>query len=178
MQDVDRQWLEDLWSAYGGPVWAYAARRVGRQMADDVLADVFLVAWRRRQVRPTKPLPWLYGVARRVLADHYRAESRRALLIERVGHELYLNPGADDRVAGSMQLVSALAELSDPDREALLLTAWEGLKPSEAAVVLDVTAAAFRMRLSRARRRLRSAMADTISEDVLDEVEEGGSHVR
>jgi RNA polymerase sigma-70 factor, ECF subfamily len=149
MQDVDRKWLEDLWSVYGGRVWAYAARRVGRQLADDVVADVFLVAWRRRHLRPAEPLPWLYGVARRVLADHYRAESRRARLIERVGRQPHFNAGVDDSVSSSIWLASALAKLSDPDREALLLTAWEGLKPSEAAAVLGITAPAFRMRLNR-----------------------------
>jgi RNA polymerase sigma-70 factor (ECF subfamily) len=161
MQDVDQKWLEDLWSTYSGRVWAYTARRVGRQLADDIVADVFLVAWRRHEQRPAKPLPWLYGVARRVLADYYRAESRRAHLIERVGHETPRDVGIDDDLAGSIRLASALAELSDADREALLLTAWEGLKPSEAAAVLDMTAPAFRMRLSRARRRLRSIMTDT-----------------
>lgn len=176
MQDVDRKWLEDLWSAYGGRVWAYAARRVGRQLADDVVADVFLVAWRRRHLRPAEPLPWLYGVARRVLADHYRAESRRARLIERVGHQPHFNAGVDDDVAGSISMASALTQLSDADREALLLTVWEGLRPSEAAAVVDMTAPAFRMRLSRARRRLRSIMTDiAISRDSLDAVEEGGS---
>lgn len=176
MQGGDRQWLEELWTAHGGRVWAYVARRVGRQLADDVVADVFLVAWRRRQLRPRKPLPWLYGVARRVLADHYRAESRRVRLVERIGHEPYLSSGVDDDVADSMRLESALAELSETDREALLLTAWEGLRPSEAAAVLDMTAAAYRMRLSRARRRLTSVIADTVSGDELDGVEEGGRH--
>ncbi len=176
MQDDDRQWLEELWANHGGRVWAYAARRVGRQLADDVVADVFLVVWRRRQPRPTKPLPWLYGVARRVLADHYRAESRRVRLVERAGHSASFRPGMADSVAASMGLEEALASLSHTDREALLLIAWEGLQPSEAAAVLDMTAAAFRMRLSRARRRLGSALADANPAGQLDAVEEGGSH--
>lgn len=174
MSDADGQWLEDLWSKHGGQVYAYAARRIGRELAEDVVGDVFLVAWRRRRERPRRELPWLYGVARRVLADRYRADSRRARLIERAGREPHDTPLLEDEVVGSMQLTIALAGLNDVDREALFLTTWEGLSASEAAAALDMAAPAFRMRLTRARRRLKTGLAEAVPEVVADAIEEEG----
>jgi len=158
MSEVDTKWLEDLWSKHAGRVYAYAARRVGREPADDVVDDVFLVAWRKRREPPRNELPWLYGVARRVLADRYRAEARRARLIERAASEPRNPALMEDEVVGWLELTTALAELSEVDREAVLLTTWEGLSPRQAAAALDMAPPAFRMRLTRARRRLRSAM--------------------
>jgi RNA polymerase sigma-70 factor (ECF subfamily) len=175
MIDADRRWVEELWSRYAGRVFAYAARRIGREFADDVVGDVFLVAWRRRSEQPRKELPWLYGVARRVLADRYRSETRRARLIERAGNQPRRVALVEDQVVGSMELAAALAELSEIDREAVLLTAWEGLSPGEAAAALDLTAPAFRMRLSRARRRLRYTMGSAaVSAGEPDVTREGG----
>jgi len=169
MSDADRRWLEELWSNYASRIFAYAARRVGQQHADDVVSDVFVVAWRQRKQRPRKELPWLYGVARRVLADRFRAESRWERLIERAGNQPRLEEPLDDDVADRLRLAAALDKLAEPDREALLLTAWEGLKPSEAAVALAMTASAFRMRLTRARRRFRSALAENTGADIAAE---------
>lgn len=177
MSNNDRQWLEDLWSAYAGHVYAYAARRIGRAHADDVVADVFTVAWRRRHERPRRELPWLYGVARRVLSDHYRSEGRHTRLVERAIQEPTWNPPFDESVAESLELSSALADLSDPDRETLLLSAWEGLAPREAAAVLGIPASAFRMRLTRARRRLRAAMASSeAAPRPMTALEDGGTN--
>lgn len=174
MSEVDTKWLEDLWSKHGGRVYAYAARRIGRELAEDVVGDVFLVAWRRRREQPRKELPWLYGVARRVLADRYRADSRWTRLVERAGSEPHNTALIEDEVVGSMELTTALAALSEIDREAVLLTAWEGLSPSEAAAALDLTAPAFRMRLSRARRRLEARLTTGVPEFGQDPIEGGG----
>lgn len=159
-EETDRKWLERLWAKHGDQVFAYAARRVGTADAEDVVADVFVVAWRHRSRRPRRELPWLYGVARKVLSDHYRSRQRRGRLLEKVGN-LPLN-SRDDIAAHAdlLALDSVLDGLSDDDREALLLTAWEGLSPGEAAQVTGVSGAAFRMRLSRARRRFRELLAD------------------
>lgn len=158
-EETDRKWLERLWAKHGDHVFAYAARRVGASDAEDVVSDVFVVAWRHRSRRPRRELPWLYGVARKVLSDHYRSKQRRGRLLERVGSL----PDSQESMPAHLDLLaldSGLDQLSDDDREALLLTAWEGLSPGEAAQVVGVSGAAFRMRLSRARRRFRELLAD------------------
>jgi RNA polymerase sigma-70 factor (ECF subfamily) len=153
----DREWLEAMWKDHAGKVYAYAARRVGRDAADDVVADTFVVAWRNRVSRPSHELPWLYGVARRVIADRRRSGERLAHLVDRLAENAPANDfhDADRRLAAA----AALESLSEEDRELLLLAAWEGLGAADAARVLGVTAPSYRMRLSRARRRLAKALA-------------------
>lgn len=168
-EESDRKWLERLWAKHGDHVFAYAARRVGGSDAEDVVADVFVVAWRHRARRPRRELPWLYGVARKVLSDHYRSQQRRSRLLERVGSLPSDSPESMPAHVDLLALDSVLDDLSDDDREALLLTAWEGLSPGEAAQVVGVSGAAFRMRLSRARRRFRELLADAD-----EDVESGG----
>lgn len=132
-------------------------RRCSSSHADDVVADVFLVAWRRLGDVPDDALPWLLGTARRVLANYTRAQNRRSALRERLSAEASTGPagvpGDSDRT-----LLRALARLRPADREALLLVAWEGLEPARAARVLGVRPATFGVRLHRARRRLAAAL--------------------
>ncbi|CAL9656799.1 hypothetical protein SUDANB126_06836 [Streptomyces sp. enrichment culture] len=141
-------------------VWAYAVSRAGRQVADEVVSETFTVAWRRIGDIPQPPLPWLLGVARNVLRDTGRAEARRASLATELRDWTDTVEGdiADD-VADRIALRNALASLSDEDREVLVLAAWQGLTPREAARVLGCTAATMRVRLHRARRRLAKAVA-------------------
>jgi RNA polymerase sigma-70 factor (ECF subfamily) len=152
----DHHWLRHLWAQHAGSVYAYAARRVGRERAEDVVADTFVVAWRHRERRPHRDLPWLLGVARRVIAERYRADGRWERLRARAALE---GDGADP--ADATLVVAAwevLAGLGESEREVLLLSAWEGLSGSEAGAVLGTSAAAYRMRLGRARRHLRRSM--------------------
>jgi RNA polymerase sigma-70 factor, ECF subfamily len=104
---------------------------------------------------------WLYGVARRVLANRSRAQRRRSRLAGRLQAEIA------DRVRARQaapdedgEIRSALASLSRADREVLLLSAWEGLQPAEIAAVLDIAPVTARSRLHRARARLRAALTD------------------
>jgi RNA polymerase sigma factor (sigma-70 family) len=144
---------------------AYALRRV-EQPADaaDVVAETFLIAWRRnREIPPdgTARL-WLYGVARRVLANHHRGGVRRERLGQRLRQRLTAtvapDPGAE--VPERLDMRAALSRLGELDREVLLLTVWEGLEPREASTVLGVSPAVVRTRLSRARSRLRGIVGD------------------
>ena len=66
----DRERFSGLFEAHYAQVHAFAARRVGRDLADEVTAETFLVAWRRLEAVPAEPLPWLYGVARNVVLRH------------------------------------------------------------------------------------------------------------
>ena len=135
-------------------VCAYALRRARRAEAEDAVAETFLVAWRRLDQVPPEAKTWLLGVARRVLANQHRAARRRHALAERLAGEpaVVAEPSADSPV------LEALARLADNDRELLLLIAWDGLSTEEAAEALGCTAVALRVRLHRARRRLRAEL--------------------
>lgn len=151
--------FEQLYAAHADRVHAYALRRSSREAADDVVADVFLVAWRRLSQVPEEPLPWLLGVARRVLANRRRSDSRAAALHRRLADD---HPAAEASPPDSERderTRRALAGLPERDRELLLLVAWEGLRVGEAAEVLGVRSGTLAMRLHRARQRLADALA-------------------
>src|SRR4051812_27264739 len=141
-------------------VWAYAVSRAGRQVADEVVSETFTVAWRRIGDVPQPPLPWLLGVARNILREAGRAEDRRASLAAELRDwtDTVEDDIADD-VADRIALRNALASMGDEDREVLILAAWQGLTPREAARVVGCTAATMRVRLHRARRRLAKVVA-------------------
>ena len=145
-------------------VLAYAANRgASRAEAEDVVSEVFLVCWRRLDDVPSPALPWLLGVTRKVLANQRRSRARQRAVTERIGKSFGARDGwvspspPGDFGDGGLE---ALAKLSEPDREALLLVAWDGLTNKEAAGVLGCTQSAFGLRLFRARRRLMKQMDD------------------
>jgi RNA polymerase sigma factor (sigma-70 family) len=136
-----------------GAVTNYARRR-GSTDADALAAEVMTIAWRRLQDVPTDdPRPWLYATARNLLLEEGR-KRRRTATPER--EPLAPAPELDEIDPG---LRRALLSLSPLDREALLLVAWEDLTPTQAAKALGINATAFRVRLLRARRRLRANLA-------------------
>jgi RNA polymerase sigma factor (sigma-70 family) len=145
-------------------ILAYALRRVDNpEDASDVVAETFLVAWRRLDEVPLGrgERLWLYAVARRVTANIRRAEGRRTRLSERLAEtlptELALPPEPGGEAAGVLR---AMAGLGDEERELLLLVAWDELSPGEAAQVLGLSQLATRSRLHRARRRLRALLEE------------------
>jgi RNA polymerase sigma-70 factor, ECF subfamily len=150
--------------AHTAAVFAYALRRTSPEDAADVVAETFLVAWRRLDdVDERTALPWLYAVARRVLLSQQRATRRQHEIAQRVAAE---PPEAPETAPGSPRVLEALASLSEAEREVLMLTAWEELSSSEAARVLGCSPTAYRIRLHRARRRLRERLdgrADPVS---------------
>jgi RNA polymerase sigma factor (sigma-70 family) len=152
----------------------YALRRSAEpQDAADVVAETFLVAWRRLGEVPVggEARLWLYATARRVLANHQRGIKRRTRLAERLRDELRrqlpLQPASDRPV------LDALASMTDADRELLMLVGMEELSPSEAARVLGISTMAARTRLHRARRRLRARLAEESEEKPGAEIEMG-----
>jgi RNA polymerase sigma-70 factor (ECF subfamily) len=138
-----------------GAVTAYARRR-GSRDADALAAEVMTIAWRRlTDVPADDPRPWLYATARNLLLAEGRRRARasesntqQAIAVELAPEVLDLDPA----------LATALRDLSPLDREALLLVAWEDLTPGQAARALRVKPTAFRVRLLRARRRLRARL--------------------
>jgi RNA polymerase sigma-70 factor (ECF subfamily) len=151
----DRDRLEAIFREHYEAVLAYARRRAPISVADDAVAETFTIAWRKADKIPREPLPWLLGIARRVLATQRRASERRERLSNRLARNLVAT-SPDDQLGEA--LVAALNALPDRDREVLLLIAWEGLTAREAAAVVGVSPAAVYVRLHRARRRLRAAL--------------------
>ena len=151
----------DRWEIYerlAPAIRAYAARRVERDAVDDVVAETFAIAWRRLP-REGDPLPWLYGVARRVVHGHRRSVARRgALLVKLRGRGADPAPDPADLVDRDPVLAAAFATLSERDREAIRLVAWEHLDLAAAARAAGCSPGAFKVRLSRARTRLRAAL--------------------
>jgi RNA polymerase sigma-70 factor, ECF subfamily len=139
-------------------VFAYALRRADRDTALDVVSETYFVAWRRFEHIPDDALPWLLGVARKVLANRRRSDTRRAALDERLRARALATSaeGSDpgEEVAGKLAVLEALERLSPAEREAVTLWAWEGLDGRQAAEVLGCSRGAFALRLHRARRRV------------------------
>jgi RNA polymerase sigma factor (sigma-70 family) len=142
--------------AHLGAVTAYARRR-GSRDSEGIAAEVMTIAWRRLADVPTDdPRPWLYATARNlVLADARRTARERDL------HEPEAVLPEPQLPEVDPELRRALASLSRLDQEALLLIAWEDLSPSQAAKALGINPTAFRVRLLRARRRLRASLEQT-----------------
>ena len=143
--------LEALWHEWHRYVLAYALRRADPATAEDVVAETFVIAWRRLADVPERPLPWLLGVARRVLANQRRGARRRRALAEHLRERASAPSGPEGAPEG--RALTALASLAERDREALLLHAWEGLDHAQAGTVMGCSGATFAVRLHRARRR-------------------------
>src|SRR6478609_1608072 len=151
-----------LFAEHHDAVWRYAVRRVGDAAAEDVVAETFLVAWRRLDAVSEHERAWLLSVARRVVANHRRGQRRRAQLAVRLAQGLEVAPEQPQRDPDvpAQAVLAALATLSEPDQEALRLVYWDELAPSDAARALGCTAVSMRVRLHRARRRLSRALAE------------------
>jgi RNA polymerase sigma-70 factor, ECF subfamily len=149
----DEARMEALFRRHYRDVAGYVRRRTDPDLVEDVVAETFLVAWRRLDHVPVDARPWLLGVARKTLATQRRSLHRRGSLVTRL-QAVESNGGRDDQL-DDLGIADALQRLPEKDREAITLVAWEGLSPQEAARVLGQTPAAFRVRLHRAKRRLR-----------------------
>ena len=161
MEATRNERFENLFREHYAAVRGYALRRAPRDLAPDVVAETFLVAWRRLDDVPADPLPWLYGVARRVLANARRSADRGLALERRLAAAAVpADPGDPGEHVGEAEIVrAALARLSERDRETLMLVAWEGLSPARAARAAGCTRTTFAVRLHRARGRLAAQLA-------------------
>lgn len=160
---TDEQRFARVYQETYDAVEAYVRRRIHPDQARDVVAEVFLVAWRRFGEAPAaSPLPWLYGVARRTLANTRRADRRRTGLTELLAAQPRRD--VDDHaggVADRLHLAEAFDGLSATDQEVLRLAFWEELAPRDAATALGCSSATFQVRLHRARKRLRLRVVET-----------------
>lgn len=160
--DEEARRFTQLWETASPRVMAYIRRHVDAETAHEVLSETFIVAWRRLDDVPGDALPWLLVVARNTLANHRRSVYRRSLLtyeMQRLAQVAEDQPAAEVAAVESQALLQALAKLTARQREALLLTAWDGLTSAQAAAVVGCSTGAFDVRLHRARTRLRQVMA-------------------
>ena len=144
--------FELLYEKHFDVLLAYALRRADRETAYDAVGEAFLAVWRRLEDVPEDALPWLYGVIQRVLANQRRSSRRRRSLYSKLTLNRF--DTSTEPQLGPSRLSEALDGLSGREREALMLTAWEGLDGNRAAAALDISPVAFRVRLHRAKRRL------------------------
>ena len=152
--------FDDVVALVHQPVLRYLLRRASRDLAADVLGDVLLTLWRRRDDIPAEALPWCYGVARRCLANAVRGKRRQHALVAKI---IIIDPPADHSeptLEGDPTVDAALQSLSEDDRDILRLWAWEQLEAREIAEVLGVSANAASLRLHRARTRLRTRLTE------------------
>jgi len=148
--------------AHLGAVSQFARRR-GSKDADALAAEVMTIAWRRlADVPADDPVPWLYGTARNLVLAEARLSAQAKGSSIREPDQVAAAPEPSEL---DPQLSQALRSLSRLDREALLLIAWEDLTPGQAARVLGINAGAFRVRLLRARRRLRARLERPAADD-------------
>lgn len=158
---VTAQTFEGVFDEHGAGVFAYLLRRTAREDAEDLLSETFLTFWRRYggQQMPEEPLPFLLAIARRLLANQRRTDARRSALKERIAREpAPAFADLPDQLAGDRSVLEVLAQLSEQDREVLLLDAWEQLSGPEAARVLGCREGTYRQRLRRARERFAALM--------------------
>jgi len=153
-----------LYRAHYPAVLRYASRRADPDTARDVVADTFLIAWRKLKAIPADPEqvePWLYGVARRVLANSDRSQRRTQRLTVRLSRQVPdAQPGDPaDAVTERQRLAQALGRLSEADQEALRLIGWEELDLAAAAIAMGCSRSAMAVRLHRARRRLEQVLS-------------------
>ena len=184
---IERSWHEPerfalLFDRHAARIHRYVARRVGREVADDLVAETFLAAFAKRRGYFTAYRdagPWLYGIATNLVGQHRREEVRQFRIRQAAWPEL-AEPGHAERVTADVtarsvrhQLAAALAELADGDRDVLVLIAWEQLSYAETARALAIPVGTVRSRLNRARSRLRATLAagptDTFEEILANE---------
>lgn len=161
MSEVDDRgpaWFRGVYARHYPDVVRYGLRRLdGGTAAEDLAQEVFTVVWRRRAEVPARTLPWLYGVARKLLANHWRAQRSTPVAVE------LFEVAATDRHDGVTRMVDvrqALSRLSDDDQEVLRLVGWEQLSLAEVGLVLGCGTGTAKVRLHRARRRLAELLCE------------------
>lgn len=172
--------FETLYDEEYDAVYAFCARRVGLAAAADATAEVFTVAWRRRDDIPTGAgRAWLFGVARNTVLNAWRTERRRSRLNRRVRSVRNPQPIGPDLVAVRSDEARAVHEALDTlrasDRELLIMSAWDDLTASEIAQILGISPTATHQRLHRAKQRLGKALAPRSSQPTADRPAQGGA---
>lgn len=157
--DEFRHCFDEHWSTVCGCL----RRRGASAQTEDLAAETFAIAWRKWRSVPSDPLPWLLRTAINLLANARRKAARHPQPLELLDGDGAASAAAHDVLESresARGVLSVLAGLRETDREAILLIAWDGLAPAQAAAACGCSPAAFRVRLHRARAALRAALAD------------------
>jgi RNA polymerase sigma-70 factor (ECF subfamily) len=159
-----------LWAAHHDAVLAYCCRRAPAETAGEAATATFALLWRRIDDLPADPLPWLYAVARRELANRRRGQFRFGALVARLSRDRSVTganvaPDVSGEAMDRSRAREALRRLRPDDRELLMLVAWEGLSPTAAAASLNISVPALTVRLHRARQRLETELAALNTEE-------------
>jgi RNA polymerase sigma-70 factor (ECF subfamily) len=160
--------FERIYEDHFQRVAAYLLARSDREVAQDALARTVEIAWRRIDDIPDDSLPWLFGVARKVLADLRRSQGRADALFERMVSTLerhHETPDHADAATDRLIALDAFRSLPSSDREALLLIAWDGLTEKQAARSLGCSRGALAIRLHRARGRLKNLTRTPLADE-------------
>jgi RNA polymerase sigma-70 factor, ECF subfamily len=166
---ADDSAFEAVYAQHLGAVSAYLARRTESRFVEDLAADVFAVAWRKRaSVTPGEELPWLYRIAANLLANHRRREARGTAIFAAL-REPDSAPSAEDIVVADAALGAAWRQLRVRDREVLALAVFEDLAVNEVARALDISANAASIRLHRARKALAGHLAENSDSALKDQ---------
>lgn len=180
MDDPDRFHL--IFDRHANAVYRYLARRLEPSVAEDVVGETFLLAFRQRtryEAKHDNARPWLYGIATNLLRRYWRDEARAYRMLQRAG--THARPeDHDDAVAATVtaqstraQLGRALKGLRKGDRDVLLLIAWEELSYQEVAEALAIPIGTVRSRMNRARRKVRDALDETNASLAVEELSYG-----
>lgn len=152
--------FERAYLQYLPAVSGYLARRVERQHIEDLAADVFAIAWRKRSsVADGEELPWLYRIAANVVANHRRKQASGSALIAAL-RPADSSPSAEEIVVADASLASAWGQLRPAEREVLTLSLVEDLTPAQLAIALGASVNAVTIRMHRARAKLTALLAD------------------
>lgn len=153
--DLKHDRFETIYRQEAETVLRYLRYRVGTDVAEDLVAETFSVAWQKFDQLPDPPRPWLLATARRISANHIRARRKQiANEISDLDEVLAATNDGTERVVLRRDLVAAIKALPPLDREAILLVTWYDLTNDEASTVMDCSKTAFAVRVHRARRRL------------------------
>lgn len=153
--------VEELFKAHASTVYAYAVRRGARHAdAEDIVAATFLVCFRRSREVPEDALPWLLGVARKVLAHHFRSERRRRALRRRMLHAAVTARRLYAGGAVEGPALTAYRRLRPAEKDVLRLVVLEGRTPEETGQLLGLSRKAVYSRLDRARAKLKGLLLD------------------
>jgi RNA polymerase sigma-70 factor (ECF subfamily) len=159
VSDDPQERFERLFDDHFDAVLRFALARAAPDVAQDATAETFLAAWRSLETVPEEPRGWLLAVVRRKLVDQYRSTGRHDAVVALLESLAHLHePDLAERVVEHDRVRRALATLNPADQEILRLVAWDGLSQDEAARVLGHSLPLFRVRLHRARRRLRAEL--------------------
>ena len=149
---------EAMYREHYGDLLRFVARRAQPAQVDDIVGETFLAAWRKRAKLPVEVRPWLFATARNAMLNADRGIRRRQALAVRVAEQPQAGHDPARHADARLDLAAAWKQLTGTDQEVLALVAWDGLTDVQAATVLGCSASAFRMRLSRARVRLRGLL--------------------